>query len=161
MIKSMEKLGKFGRIAGIAIIVLFAIPILALAQQTGAGPAAQPSNFTAPPQSSINTVQAVLNDICGVFDWMFYFLIALSVIFIVIAAYRYLTASGEPEKVKKATNTIIYAAIAVAVALLALAIPSIVANFLNASGNLGNCGGSSGSTASTSNYNPNSANNSY
>lgn len=152
MIKSMEKLGKVGRIAGIAMIVLFAVPVLALAQ-TGAGPAQQPSGFTTPPQSSINTVQAVLNDVCGVFDWMFYFLIALSVVFIVIAAYRYLTASGNPEKVKGATNTIIYAAIAVAVALLALAIPSIVANFLNASGNLGNCGGSSGSAAQAGNLN--------
>jgi hypothetical protein len=164
MIKSMEKLGKLGRIAGVAVIVLFAVPLLALAQ---AGPAQQPSGFTTPPQSNISTLQMILNDICGVFDWMFYFLIALSVVFIVIAAYRYLTASGNPEKVKSANSTIIYAAIAVAVALLAVAIPSIVANFLNAQGNLGNCGGASASTASsastpsTSNYDPNSANNRY
>jgi uncharacterized membrane protein len=159
MIKSMENFGKFGRIAGVAMIVIFAVPLLALAQ-TGAGPAVQPSNFTAPPQSTINTVQLILNEICGIFDWMFYFLVALAVIFIVIAAYRYLTASGDSEKVKSATNTIIYAAIAVAVALLALAIPSIVATFLGASGNIGNCGASSGSSTNTS-YNPNTANNSY
>jgi hypothetical protein len=150
MIKSMEKLGKLGRIAGVAIIVIFAVPLLVLAQ---AGPAKQPSNFTPPPQSSISTVQAVLDEVCGVFDWMFYFLIALSVIFVVIAAYRYLTASGNPEKVKGATNTIIYAAIAVAVALLALAIPSIVANFLGASGNIGACGAGGSSSSSASNLN--------
>jgi uncharacterized membrane protein len=100
---------------------------------TGAGPAQQPSGNTAPPSAGITSVQSVLNSLCVVFDYAFWFLIALAVVFGVVAAFRYLTSAGEPEKVKKATSTILYAAIAIGVALLARAIPLIVASFFGAS----------------------------
>jgi uncharacterized membrane protein len=148
----MKDIKKIGKLISFAVASV-AMPLLAFAQTGGAGPAQQPSGYSTPPQSTINTTQLVLNNICAVFDWMFYFLIALAVIFIVIAAYRYLTASGNPEKVKGATNTIIYAAIAVAVALLAQAVPLVVAEFLgaNTGSGIGNCGaGSSGSGGSIS-----------
>ncbi len=142
----MKTIQKFWGVAGLGIATFF-VPLLASAQ---IGAAQQPSRggYTTPPQSSINSVQGVLNEVCAVFDILFYFLIALAVLFIVIAAYRYLTASGNPEKVKSATNTILYAAIAVAVALLAFAVPLVVANFLGANGNIGSCGGGSSSTGS-------------
>ncbi len=84
------------------------------------------------PPPPVSTMQNLLDLTCVVFGWLFYFLIALTVVFIVIAAYRYLTASGNPEKIKGATNTILYAAIAVAVALLAKSLPLIVGDFLGA-----------------------------
>jgi hypothetical protein len=90
------------------------------------------------PQGNISSVQSVLNLVCVVFDWAFYFLIALSVLFIIVAAFKYLTAGGDPEKVKGAGSTLLYAAIAVAVALLARAVPLVVASFLGA-GTLTTC----------------------
>jgi uncharacterized membrane protein len=72
-----------------------------------------------------------------VFGWAFYFLVVLAVIFVIIAAFKYLTASGDPEKVKSAGSTLLYAAIAIGVALLARAVPLVVGSFLSAGGGNG------------------------
>lgn len=119
------------------IAIFLLSPFLALAQT----PAKFTGNGTPPPKANFTTLQNVLDASCTVFSWMFYFLVVLAVIFIVIAAYKYLTAAGNPEKVKGATSTLLYAAIAVGVALLARAIPVVVGDFLTGSGNgIGACG---------------------
>ena len=139
--KVMNKIKGFTKEFGISIASL-AITLAASAQSAfaqnipPAGPAQNPSS---PPQGQISSIQGVLNLVCVVFDWAFYFLIALAVIFIIVAAFKYLTAGGDAEKVKGAGNTLLYAAVAVGVGLLARAIPLIVASFLGASGNIGAC----------------------
>lgn len=74
------------------------------------------------------------SDIANVLDrasaWLFWILMFLAVIFILVAAYRYLTSAGDPEKVRNASKTFVFAAIAIAVALLAEGIPNLVASFL-------------------------------
>ena len=127
----MKKLKGFAKEFGVSILSL-ALPLMASAQNL---PAPKPPvNPTTVPQGNITSIQGVLNTVCVVFDWAFYFLVALAVVFIIVAAFKYLTAAGDPEKVKGAGSTLLYAAIAVGVALLARAIPLIVASFLNAPG---------------------------
>jgi hypothetical protein len=88
----------------------------------------------------ITTVQGLINLICLAFDYMFYALIALSLVMVVIAGFNYVTSNGSAEKVDKATKMILYAVIGIAVALLARGIPLIVGNFLGASkANLTSC----------------------
>ena len=120
-------------------ILSLGLPLLTFAQAHPGPATAQGSNPT--PTAEISKVQGVLDFVCNIFGWMFYFLIALAVLFIVIGAYRYLTSGGNPEKVKGANNTLLYAAIAVAVGLLARSIPLIVADFLGTQGtaNLWTC----------------------
>lgn len=62
--------------------------------------------------------------------WIFTFLIVVAVIAGVIAAYQYITAGGDPEKLETARTNIIYALIALAVGVLAFSIPLIVCNVL-------------------------------
>ena len=112
-------------------IIAFVLPTLAFAQTL---PPAQPPVPTNVPQGNIQSLNGVLQSLCTVFAYMFYFLIVLAVIFVLIAAFRYLTASGDPEKVKGAGTMLIYTAVAIGVALLARAIPLVVASFLGASG---------------------------
>lgn len=50
----------------------------------------------------------------------------LSVLFVVIGGFKYVTSGGSPDGVKKAKDTILYALIGLAVALLANVIVSIV-----------------------------------
>ena len=76
----------------------------------------------------------ISGEMCGIANWMFYFLIILSVIMIVVAAYLYLTSNGDPEKVGKATKSVTYAAVGIAVGLLAKAIPVLIASIVGASG---------------------------
>jgi TRAP-type C4-dicarboxylate transport system permease small subunit len=66
---------------------------------------------------------------CSVVNWLFYILIVFSVIMVLIAGFRYLTANGDPEKVSKATKTITYAAIAIVVALIAKGFPTLIGSF--------------------------------
>jgi len=118
-------------------IVSLVLPVFAMANgalAVGLPVPQPPVNPGSVPQGQISSVQSVLNLVCVVFDWAFYFLVALAVIFIIVAAFKYLTAAGDPEKVKAAGSTLLYAAVAVGVALLARAVPLIVASFLGANG---------------------------
>ena len=89
--------------------------------------------------SSASALQRVL---CAIFGWMFYFLITISIIMVMVAAFYYVTSNGDPEKVGKATKTITYAAIGIAVALISSQVPVIIGNFFGQS--INGCG--SGST---------------
>lgn len=71
----------------------------------------------------------------GIFDtlitWLFTILLVLAVIFIILAAFQYLTAGGEEEKIKQAHKKIIFAIVAIAVAFLAQGVSFVVAQLLN------------------------------
>jgi hypothetical protein len=110
-------------------IVALVLPALAFAQTLPQPVAPTESNV---PQGNITSIQAVLQLLCTVFAWAFYFLIVIAVIFVIVAAFKYLTAAGDPEKVKSAGATLLYAAIAIGVALLARAVPLVVGSFLGA-----------------------------
>lgn len=117
----MRKVKEFAKELGAPIIAL-ALPLFALA-------VAEPPTGVMP-NSSIQATGDVTAVICAVVDWIFYLLIIAAVVFVLIAAFRYLTAAGDPEKVKKAGATLLYAAIAVVIALVARGIPLIAASFL-------------------------------
>ncbi len=70
--------------------------------------------------------------LCPIARDMFWVLIAISTIMILVSAYMYVTAGGDPEKVGKATKTITYSAVGVVVALLARAFPLVIASIFNA-----------------------------
>lgn len=100
---------------GMLVISLLLIPLLSLAQGQG-GP---------------ETGQALVNLIERVANWLAALLFALAVIFILIAAFGYLTAGGDDEKIKTAKQKLVYAIIAVVIAALAFFIPGLVLNLLD------------------------------
>lgn len=115
-----------------APVLAFALPALALAQ-------VQPAPITAPGNiNNINQITSSSGVICTIINWFFWLLIVLTIIFVLVAAFKYLTAGGDPEKVKSAGSTLLYAAIAVVVALIAKGLPLIVSSFIG--GGLGMTG---------------------
>lgn len=70
-----------------------------------------------------NTVQNITDTAVDILTFL---VGAISVIAIVIAGFMYVTSGGEPEKTKKAKNTIIYALVAIVLAVLANAIVGFV-----------------------------------
>jgi len=84
--------------------------------------------------SNITTLETLADKVCLIAQWLFTFLIILAVIFVIWAAFRYLTAAGDPEKVKKANHSLIYAAVAVLVAVIAKGFPYIIGNFFGSGG---------------------------
>lgn len=76
---------------------------------------------------SVDDVWNLMNDL---FNLFFMGIMFVAVVYIVLAAYNYLTASGDPKKVDKANNMLLYAVIGVVVAVLAKNIPRIAADIV-------------------------------
>lgn len=79
------------------------------------------------------TEQAVYDTINKAITWLFYILLLGAAIMIIIAAYTFLTAAGDPDKTKSARNYIVYALVALVVGFLAKAIVVLVGNMLGVS----------------------------
>lgn len=63
-------------------------------------------------------------------QWMYTLIFIFAVVFILLAAYTFVTSSGDEKKVEKAKKQIWYAVIAVAVALLSVSFTVLIQNFL-------------------------------
>jgi hypothetical protein len=63
-------------------------------------------------------------------NWFFGIALSVAAIMLVYAGFTYVTASGNEEKIKTATKTLIFALIGVAIALLAKGLPMLVQDFL-------------------------------
>lgn len=63
-------------------------------------------------------------------NWAFVILLVLAVLFIILAAYKYLFSGGSDEAVETAHKMLIYAVVAVAVAFLAKGIIFVVRNLV-------------------------------
>ena len=78
----------------------------------------------------VSSVDSILNIIRNILRWLQIFFFTIAAIFIIIAAFNYLTAQGSEEKVGTAKKQIWYAVIAIIVALVATSIGPIVDSFL-------------------------------
>lgn len=99
---------------------------------SGLGPlAAQATIANLPiPQVGPGTVGGIVNLVRAIVQWLYIIFFILAVLFILWAAILYLTAAGDPEKVGKAKNLLIYAVVAIIVAFLAVAFETIIGTFL-------------------------------
>lgn len=112
-------------IIGLAFYGMNALTAIAI---TGATPVAPPD--TRAPIPDANTFINFFNQIA---TWAAYLFWALTVIFVFYAAFLYLTAAGDEEKIKKANHQLIYAVIAIVVALFAYGLPRFVFNTITSS----------------------------
>jgi len=83
--------------------------------------------------SPIKSSDALLNVIANIVKWVYTIFFIVAVMFILFAAFNYLGGAGSPERLKKAHSMIIYAAIAIAIALLSVGVVTIIQNFLQPS----------------------------
>ena len=109
-ITSIRKIALF-----IPLVVMIALPLVGFAQQ--------PTEVI----TDIAGVESLLNRILNIV-FVIFFIIA--VLFIILAAFGYLTAGGDDEKIKSAKQKLIYAIVAIVVALLATGIDNIVEGIL-------------------------------
>src|SRR3989344_130181 len=105
----------------ILTVVLTAAPVLALAQPLGQG--VPRANVT-----EVGQILAILNRVINIVGGLFF---AVAILFIFFAAYLYLTAAGDPEKLTKAKNQLIYSIIAIAIGLIAFSVTTIVERFIS------------------------------
>jgi heme/copper-type cytochrome/quinol oxidase subunit 2 len=116
------------KLASILSFILVTSPsMMALAQQP---PPIVPPPLGGPgpvqsPEEAISLLRQVLVWLATIF-WI------LAVIFIFWSAFNYLTARGDQEKADKAKKMLWYAIVAIAIGLMAYAIPTFVDRFLRA-----------------------------
>jgi hypothetical protein len=115
-------------------VIEFAAPIIAIALPSLVAAQAPPAPGGITLPSTLTNISQIAGNgtsiICVSINWIFWFLIVLTIIFVLIAAFGYLTAAGDPEKVKTAGQRLLYAAVAIVVALIAKGLPLIVSSFI-------------------------------
>ena len=107
----MKKIQQFLEETFVISLALLALPLSAAALFEGGLPA----------------VQAL---ICQVRNWIFTFALIIGVIYILIAAVKYMNSGGDAGKVSEVHKALVWAAIGIAVALVAAAVPSLVNSIL-------------------------------
>ncbi|MDP4007502.1 MAG: hypothetical protein Q8P55_02865 [bacterium] len=73
---------------------------------------------------------AILGRIQLIANWVFAFFLAISLIYIIMAAFQFVTAGAEPAKIDQARQKLLYAVIGIAIGLLVFGIPSIIRNIV-------------------------------
>lgn len=86
-----------------------------------------------PLEKPVTSFQQLIDLIERAARWFLGGIIAIAVVFLLYAAFLYLTAGGNDEKVKQAKNIIIYVVVAIIVALVAAGVVNIVQNFIGVS----------------------------
>ncbi|MEK7114472.1 MAG: hypothetical protein AAB832_00180, partial [Patescibacteria group bacterium] len=92
-------------------------------------------------KSPIQNVSGIVGIAASVVRWIYVIFFIIAVMYVLFAAFAYLTENDDSEKMKVVHSRIKYAAIAIAIALLAIGLELIVKNFLTTGG-----GDSSGGT---------------
>ena len=78
----------------------------------------------------ITDIRGIYNLVARLAKWFQAFFFIIAAIFIIMAAFSYLTSAGNEDKVRTAKTQLIYAVVATVVALLAFAIVTISKNFV-------------------------------
>ncbi len=113
-------------LSSLILASLLATPLLAIdldVLSVGERPVGEPPQKKAP---NIPIMGAIDN----ITDWLFYILTAIAIIFIIIAAFLFVTAAGSTEQIAKARNMVLYAIIGLVVALLARGIVALIEKVL-------------------------------
>jgi len=71
-------------------------------------------------------VCCLMNALYTITDWVFIVTIAIVMLFVILGAFTFVTSAGDPEKTKSGRLYITYAAIGLAIGLMARAVPGIV-----------------------------------
>ena len=96
-----------------------------------AGDKRPPPSLTLPRGEGIfGTGLELVESIRKIANWVFAFTIAVSLIFIVMAALQFVTGGGEPAQIAQARTKLIYAAIGIAIALLVAGFPAILRSII-------------------------------
>lgn len=80
--------------------------------------------------SPITSPQQIFTILTNIIKYVYTIFFVVAIIFILIAAFNFLTAKDNPEKIKGARNQIMWAVVAIVVALMAVGVRVIIENFL-------------------------------
>ena len=112
-------------ITALVLIGLISMPVVGLAAKSVTGDIEDPDEH---PGESLN----LWTSLGKVVDYLFALLIIIATIFLVVAGILFVTAQGDPDKVKKARDFVLWALIGVIVGVLAYALVNFVQGMVGA-----------------------------
>ncbi|MDP2735294.1 MAG: hypothetical protein Q8P12_03740 [bacterium] len=68
----------------------------------------------------------ILSRISLIANWVFAIFLAISLIYILLGAFQFVTAGADPARISQAREKLIYAMVGIAIALLAAGFPAII-----------------------------------
>lgn len=102
---------------------------------------AQTQQTVTAPVTTTGQIQQLM---CNIIGWFFWFIIVLTVIMVLVAAFDYVTAGDDTEKTTRGRKRLTYAAVGVIIALLAFVFPGIISSLFSGSSlftlSTSNCG---------------------
>lgn len=111
-------------------------PAVALAQAAPSGGGGQglqpPPNGDIATQGPFSTIEGIFEVLQAAVQWLLIFAVVIGVIFIIVGGIQYVTAGGDAEQTSKATRMIAYAAVGIAIILLAYILVNLIANIVGA-----------------------------
>ncbi len=119
---------KFLRIKSLVIVSLFSffLPTNQIMAETELERTAREMAAGSP----ITSAQKIFDILAKIAQWAYTIFFIMAIIFILVAAFNFLTAQGDPEKIKSARTQIIWACVAIAIALISVAAAQIIYNFI-------------------------------
>jgi len=108
---------KLGMATALALLIVLTVPLFVSALTV----------YEKPPAPSFTTFGQFVTNVLGkLLGWTLTLLIALAAIYIILAAFAFLTSDGSEEKIQVARRRLIYAAVAIAIALSATSVEFVV-----------------------------------
>ena len=125
----MPKLLSKSLLITLALISLFGFlaienPVFALTAKEAADRVAGDSQFKTP--------EKIFDVLTKIVRYTYTIFFIAAIIFIIIAAFNFLTAQGDPEKIKSARAQILWAVVAIAIALISVGAAQIIKTFIGA-----------------------------
>ena len=108
----------------------FSVTINGSTANLKAGDTVGAPDSTAGTKTKMWAIICTLNTIYSITKWLFWILMAVSVVMIILGAFIFMTSQGNPDKAKSGKNIIIYAVIGVVLALLAKFFPALARFFV-------------------------------
>jgi fumarate reductase subunit D len=82
------------------------------------------------PQVQVTSKEQIITIIQNITGWFAVIVFILAVVFILYAAFMFITAGGDDEQIKKAKHVLLYGIIGIVVALIAYGGVQLIASFL-------------------------------
>ena len=114
----MKKL--FALFLMVSVLAVLAVPVLAIEQ-----PPAE-KQLPAGPQTGL----ALLNLVDLLTNWVFAIFTVLTIIFVLLAAFQFVTAGGDAEKVGEARQKLIWASVGIIIALASKGLVPVIKNII-------------------------------
>lgn len=105
------------------VLALLVVPLAAGAIET-------PPTGKDLPAAPVSTGAGLLDKVDLASNWLFAIFVTLSIIYLLLAAFQFVTAGGDAAKVSEARQKLIYAVMGIVIALLVRGLPTVLRNII-------------------------------